>query len=90
MGEKKYSTEIAVTLLLFVVLSTTSCATIVSGRSYIMSISSDLSGAEVIISQSDGNELPARVEIIRSPENLDFTILQNDTIVNNTVYHRKN
>jgi hypothetical protein len=74
-------------LLLFaaVAIAATSCATITSGRSHIMSISSDLPDAEVIINHSSRYELPMRTAIIRSRENLDFTVLQNDNVVNDTI-----
>ena len=76
-----------VQLLLFatIIFTATSCATITSGRSHVMSISSELPNTEVIINHSNRYELPARVAVIRSREDLNFTVLQNDTVLNDTV-----
>ena len=76
-----------VQLLLFatIIFTVTSCATITSGRSYVMSISSDLPNAEVVINHSSRYQLPARAAIIRSRENLDFKVLQDDIVVTDTI-----
>ena len=49
-----------------------------------MSIISDLPNSEVIINNENRYELPANIVVTRSRENLGFTVLQNDSIVNDT------
>lgn len=71
-------------LLIVVVLSLTSCATIALRNYYTMSISSDLPKSEAVVNQTNRYQLPSRVAVPRSSENLSLTILQNDTIVSDT------
>ena len=49
-----------------------------------MTISSDLPNSEVIINNENRYGLPTKVVVTRSRENLSFTVLQNDSIVNDT------
>ena len=78
-------------LLFFIILVflLTSCATIISEKDYIMSISSDMPNSEVVINNSNRYKLPSKAVITRSKENLNFKILQNDTIVNDTILKPK-
>ena len=76
-------------LLITIILSLTSCATIISKKNYRMSISSDLPNSEVIINNSKIYKLPAEATVTRSKENLDVRILQNDSIINNTILKPK-
>jgi hypothetical protein len=50
-----------------------------------MFISSDLQNSGVIIKDSNNYKLPAQVVVARSKNELPFTVLQNDTIVNDTI-----
>jgi hypothetical protein len=76
-----------VQLLLFIILIFTlhSCATLFLGRKYTMSIQSDLPNSEVIINDTDRYELPSNAIVARSKKNLDFKVLQNDSIINDTI-----
>ena len=76
-----------VQLLLFatIIFTATSCATLTSGRSYVMTISSDLPNSEVIINHTNRYQLPSEVAITRSRENLSFKVLQDDVVVNDTI-----
>ena len=76
-------------LLIIIILSLTSCATMISNKGYIMSISSDLPNSEVVINNSNRYKLPAKATVTRSKENLDVSILQNDSIINETVLKSK-
>ena len=53
-----------------------------------MSISSDLPNSEVVINENR-YELPARVDVTRSRESLCFKILQNDSIINDTMLNAR-
>ena len=72
-------------LLATIIFTVTSCATITSGRNYVMSISSDLPNSEVIINHTNRYQLPSEVAITRSRENLSFKVLQDDAVVNDTI-----
>ena len=78
-------------LLLFtaVIFTASSCVTVLSitgkiNTNYIVSITSDLPNTEVVVNENR-YELPARVEVTRSGKNLDFKILQNDSVINDTI-----
>ena len=74
-------------LLLFtvVIFMASSCATLFSGKSYTMSISSSLPNSEIIINNTDRRPLPADIIVTRSKENLNLKILQNDSVINDTI-----
>ena len=77
--------------LLFItgIFTLTSCATIISTKDYVMSISSDLSNSEVVINNSNVYKLPSKAVVTRSKEDINFKILQNDSIINDTILKPK-
>jgi|GEM_PF-5791753 len=62
-----------------------SCATLFSRPYYVMTVTSDLPNSEVVINNENRYGLPTKVVVTRSRENLSFTVLQNDSIVNDTI-----
>ena len=78
-----------VLLVIMVVFILTSCATIISTKEYVMSISSDLPNLNVVINNSNTYNLPSKAVVTRSKENLDFKISQNDSIINDTILKSK-
>ncbi|GHT17040.1 hypothetical protein FACS189429_0310 [Bacteroidia bacterium] len=67
----------------------TSCATSFNKKDYTISILSDLPNSSVIINDANNCKLPTKAVVTRSKENLNFKILQNDSVINDTILKPK-
>ena len=76
---------IAFFLFVAAIFALSSCATIFSRPHYVMSVFSDLPNSEVIINNEHRYGLPTNIAVTRSFENLGFTVVQNDSIVNDAI-----
>ncbi|MDR1516761.1 MAG: hypothetical protein LBS52_01450 [Dysgonamonadaceae bacterium] len=82
---------IALKILLFLAVGIvlTSCATLLSGQAYVMSIESDLPDASIRINDESTFKLPAKIAVTRSKKDLAVSVLQNESVINETILEPK-